>query len=147
MATRVDQPASAGAVSSAPISSFFPDSWHAAAWSEEVGDEPFATTLCDEQLILVRQENGEASALSGICPHRFASLAEGRWLPGGRLQCPYHGLEFDARGQCVGNPHGPVPKVARLRRYPLVERHSLLWVWLGDEEKADPALIPDFSLL
>ncbi|WP_176594221.1 aromatic ring-hydroxylating dioxygenase subunit alpha [Sphingobium sp. EM0848] len=149
MATRIDHRPPAGDPSSAipDNSTFLRNSWHAAAWSEEVSDTPFAITVCDEAIILVRQDDGEASALSGICPHRFASLGQGRWLAGQRLQCPYHGLEFDASGRCVGNPHGPVPRVAQLRRYPLVERHSLLWIWLGDEQRADVTLIPDFSLL
>ena len=147
MATQNNRQAHADDAAETPATTFLRDSWHAAAWSEEVGDTPFATTICDEALVLVRQGRGEVSALSGICPHRFASLGQGRWLAGERLQCPYHGLEFDASGQCVANPHGAIPRVARLRRYPLVERHSLLWVWLGDEERADPALIPDFSLL
>ena len=151
MATQTDRPAPAdGAADASPTnkaSTFLRDSWHAAAWSEEVAAAPLAITLCGEALVLVRNADGEVSALSGICPHRFASLGQGRWLAGGRLQCPYHGLEFDASGQCVANPHGAIPRVARLRRYPLVERHSLLWVWVGDEERADPALIPDFSLL
>ena len=151
MATQTKRPPSADDATTTSVantdSPFLLDSWHAAAWSEEVGNGPFAVTLCDEPLVLVRKADGEASALAGVCPHRFASLGQGRWLAGDRLQCPYHGLEFDASGQCVANPHGAVPRVARLRRYPLVERHSLLWVWLGDEERADPALIPDFSML
>lgn len=130
-----------------PASTFLRDSWHAVAWSEEVTDDPFAITVCGEALVLLRREDGDVSALSGICPHRFASLAKGRRMAGDRLQCPYHGLEFDAQGQCVANPHGAVPRVVKLRTYPLVERHSLLWVWMGDEERVDPALIPDFAML
>jgi phenylpropionate dioxygenase-like ring-hydroxylating dioxygenase large terminal subunit len=97
--------------------------------------------------VLLRKADGEVVALSNLCPHRFASLSSGRWIDGERLQCPYHGLEFDASGQCVHNPHGAVPRAARLRRYPVVERHTAIWLWVGAEENADPDLIPDFSLL
>ena len=150
MATKLSQPAPPDEAPSgvrASGSPFLFDSWHAAAWSEEVTGTPFSTTLCNLPILLVRRDDGEVSALSGLCPHRFASLGKGKWLDGERLQCPYHGLEFDSSGQCVANPHGNVPRGTRLRRYPLVERHSLLWVWLGAEERADPALIPDFSML
>ena len=31
--------------------------------------------------------------------------------------------------------------------YPLMERHGLLWLWLGDADRADPAVLPDFAFL
>ncbi|HLZ83593.1 MAG TPA: aromatic ring-hydroxylating dioxygenase subunit alpha [Caulobacteraceae bacterium] len=126
---------------------FLRNCWYAAAWSEEVQDKPFGLTLCGRQIVLVRARNGEAAALSGVCPHRFASLDKGVLLAGERLQCPYHGLEFALDGRCVANPHGHTPTSARLARYPLVERHSLLWVWMGEEDRVDDTLIPDFHLL
>jgi vanillate O-demethylase monooxygenase subunit len=35
-----------------------------------------------------------------------------------------------------------VPRTACVRAYPVVEKHSWIWVWMGDPAKADPALIP-----
>ena len=32
---------------------------------------------------------------------------------------------------------------ARVRSYPVVERHRFVWVWAGDPARADPALVPD----
>jgi vanillate O-demethylase monooxygenase subunit len=48
----------------------------------------------------------------------------------------------------VFNPHpgGVVPQAA-VRTYPLVERHALLWIWMGDPARADAAVIPDFAWL
>jgi vanillate O-demethylase monooxygenase subunit len=68
---------------------------------------------------------------------------------GDALQCPYHGLRFDAEGKCVHNPHGggAIPKAAVVRSYPVVERESVVWIWMGDPEKADPAVIPSFDFL
>jgi vanillate O-demethylase monooxygenase subunit len=34
-----------------------------------------------------------------------------------------------------------------VRAYPVVERHRLVWVWMGDAERADPALVPDVHWL
>jgi phenylpropionate dioxygenase-like ring-hydroxylating dioxygenase large terminal subunit len=51
---------------------------------------------------------------------------------------------FDAEGQCVRVPgQDTVPRQARVQNYPLVERHSFAWIWLGDAALADPAKIPD----
>lgn len=32
-----------------------------------------------------------------------------------------------------------------VKSYAIAERHRFVWVWIGDVEKADPALIPDLS--
>ena len=55
----------------------------------------------------------------------------------------YHGLRYDAAGLVVEIPgQDRIPPQAQLRRYPAVERHSWLWVWMGDPARADEALIP-----
>jgi len=119
--------------------------WYAAAWSYEiVAGELFPRTIIEQPLVFFRNERGEVSALQDRCPHRFAALSLGR-LEGGSLACRYHGLQFDAAGKCVGNPHGPVVESLRVPTYPAVERHALVWVWLGDPALADPADIPDMS--
>jgi vanillate O-demethylase monooxygenase subunit len=63
---------------------------------------------------------------------------------GDQIQCGYHGLCFDQDGVCVRVPgQDSVPR-ARVRMYPLVERHGFAWIWLGDAERADTDLVPDF---
>ena len=126
---------------------FLKDCWYAAAWTEELADELLERKICGEKLVLFRDATGAPCALSGICPHRFASLARGKRVAPDRLQCPYHGLEFDSAGHCVHNPHGPIPPSVRLKRYKAVERHTLVWLWLGDPDGADEDLIPDFSCI
>jgi len=56
-------------------------------------------------------------------------------------------LEFGSDGQCTKNPHGDgkIPRGACVKSYPVVERYSL--IWMGDAERADEALIPDFSCM
>lgn len=68
-------------------------------------------------------------------------------LCGNAIRCAYHGLEFDGSGACVKNPHGDgaIPKAAHVESYPVVERHSLIWIWMGDSARADASLITDFS--
>jgi len=126
---------------------FLKDCWYAAAWEEELGDSLLERTICGEKLVLFRAGDGAPAALSGVCPHRFASLARGQRILPDRLQCPYHGLQFDRSGACVHNPHGTIPPAVRLKRYEAVGRHSLIWLWWGDPDAADEALIPDFSCI
>ncbi len=121
--------------------------WYPAAWATELADgQLVARRLLDEPIVLFRNPSGEVVALADRCPHRFAPLSRGK-LVDGHLQCGYHGLRFDSHGRCVHNPHGPAPSAARVRRYPLLERHNVLWIWMGNPERADPATIPDFSFM
>ncbi|WP_076866020.1 aromatic ring-hydroxylating dioxygenase subunit alpha [Bradyrhizobium mercantei] len=127
---------------------FLLNAWYFAAWSADIKQgTPFTRTLLNRPLVFIRPENGALVAFDDRCPHRASPLSMGR-LEGGRIVCGYHGLEFDFTGACVRNPHpsGRIPPGARLRSYPIVERHSGVWIWFG-ERAADPSLIPDFSRL
>lgn len=126
---------------------FLRNAWYVAAWAQEVGRELMPRKILNEPVLMYRLESGRAVAIGGVCPHRFAPLHLGR-LVGDLVQCGYHGLQFDCTGACVVNPFdGSVPKAAKVRRYPLEERHGLLWIWMGEEAQCDPQRIPDFSYL
>lgn len=122
--------------------------WYVAGWASEVAQAPVRRQLLGEQVVLYRGAGGVAVAASNICPHRFAFLHLGKVVDGA-IECPYHGLRFNGEGRCVSNPDGDgvVPPAARLKTYPLVERLGALWIWMGDPEKADPAMIPDFHFM
>ena len=129
--------------------SYLKNCWYAAMWSDALQSGGLtALTLLDEALVFFRDPAGQALAMDDRCPHRLAPLSRGKLLPDGRVQCGYHGLEFDATGQCVKNPHGSgkIPKGCRVKTYPLLEKHTLVWIWMGDAEP-DAGLIPDFSYL
>ncbi|WP_321896650.1 aromatic ring-hydroxylating dioxygenase subunit alpha [Burkholderia cepacia] len=127
------------------------NTWYMAAWDSEVEKGALlARKLLDQPVVMFRDAANVPYALYDRCPHRFAPLSCGHLLAEkGAVQCGYHGLEFDGAGRCVHNPHGDgrVPAAATVRSYPLVERHSVLWIWMGDPERADPASIPDFSCM
>jgi phenylpropionate dioxygenase-like ring-hydroxylating dioxygenase large terminal subunit len=117
--------------------------WYVAAWSHEVGAKDLvARTIINQPLVLYRTEAGQIVALEDRCCHRFAPLSAGR-LEGDHLRCMYHGLKFDQRGTCVEIPGQPaISPNMKVRAYPVVERHRWVWVWMGEAELADEALIP-----
>jgi phenylpropionate dioxygenase-like ring-hydroxylating dioxygenase large terminal subunit len=128
---------------------FLKNAWYVAMWAQElVRGHLAARKIMNESLVFLRKEDGTAVAMDDRCPHRFAPLHMGKVLPGDRIQCPYHGLQFDAGGTCVHNPHGAgaIPPSARVRSYPVVEKHLCLWVWMGDRPP-DESKIPDFGIL
>jgi vanillate O-demethylase monooxygenase subunit len=117
--------------------------WQVIAFGKEIGGKPLARTVCEERIVLFRTGAGDAVALADRCPHRLAPLSFGRVI-GDQIQCGYHGLCFDREGQCVRVPGQEQAARARVRKYPLAERHGFAWVWLGDVELANPDLVPDF---
>lgn len=128
---------------------FLQNAWYVAAWSEEVAaGKLIARTILGEPVALFRKADGTVVALEDRCPHRFAPLSIGHLLPGDRIQCAYHGLEIGSDGVCAHNPHGAknIPTRARTLAYTTAEKHLAVWIWMGDKP-ADPARIPDFSVL
>ncbi len=128
---------------------FLKNAWYVAAWSAEIVQGAlFSRTLLGEPVVFFRKPDGGVAAIGDRCPHRFAPLHRGL-LDGGQVQCPYHGLRFDASGICVHNPHGngAIPRTARVRAYLLAERDLIVWIWMGDATLADASLIPDYSFL
>ena len=123
------------------------NSWYQAAWSEELEvGRPFSRMLLGKPIVLYRRENGEVAALYDRCPHRFVPLSAGT-ICGDAVRCAYHGLAFGPNGHCVTNPHGGITSSIKVRSFPVVERHSGIWVWMGVPEDADPAKIPDLSYI
>ena len=69
-------------------------------------------------------------------------------MSGEYLACGYHGLKFDVNGRCVEVPgQTEVPAGAKVRSYPTHEKNNIVWIWMGDADKADPAKIPDLPWL
>lgn len=119
--------------------------WYAAWWADELkADELSARTIAGEPIVFWREANGDLRALHDRCPHRSAPLSMGKRIEAG-ARCGYHGIAFDGEGRCVDNPHGPIVSALQVRSYPVVERHKIVWIWMGAADRADPDLIPDLS--
>jgi vanillate O-demethylase monooxygenase subunit len=121
------------------------NAWYMAAWDRDlVAGTPKAETILGEPIVLYRGEDGRAHALEDRCVHRLAPLSLGR-CEGDNLRCMYHGLLFAPDGKCVEIPgQEMIPARAKVRAYPLVEKHNALWLWPGDAALADESLIPNF---
>ena len=118
---------------------FLKNSWYVAGWSTDYQNELRAQMLLGERIVFYRQADGKPVALEDACPHRKLPLSQGR-LQKNKVVCGYHGLTFDCTGACVEAPtqRGNIPKRAVVKSYPVVDRYRLLWIWMGDPEKAKP---------
>jgi vanillate O-demethylase monooxygenase subunit len=125
------------------------NAWYMAGFADEL--QPgrlLARTLLEQPLVFFLDAQGAPAALLDRCPHRFAPLSAGKLVDDGRaIECPYHGLRFDAGGRCVANPHGDraIPKAAAVQAHAVRARDGFLWWWAGDAAQADESLIPDYS--
>ncbi len=127
---------------------FLRNTWYVAMWGQDLDiGQIEQREICNELIAVFRKSDGTVAAIADQCSHRFAPLSRGT-VCGDHVECPYHGLQFADDGQCVVNPHGSgrITPQLHVRTYPVVERHTLLWIWMG-EQPADPDLIPDFSHL
>ena len=117
--------------------------WYVAAWTHDLkANMPVAVKILGEPIVVWRNSAGAVTALEDRCVHRLAPLSLGR-CEGEKLRCMYHGLLYEPSGAVCEIPgQDVIPTQARVRRYPVVEKHSWVWIWMGDLDACDAALIP-----
>ena len=128
--------------------SFVRNAWYVAGWSRDFGEALRALEITGQRLVMFRTSQGTVKALEDRCPHRLLPLSKGKRI-GDTIQCGYHGMTFDGAGQCVRVPgQQNTPKSAYVEAFPVEERHGIVWVWMGDPDRADPSRVfdmPEFS--
>ncbi|MCZ2817140.1 Rieske 2Fe-2S domain-containing protein [Modestobacter sp. VKM Ac-2984] len=110
--------------------------WFPVARSSEVGTTPLQVGAGGQAYVVLRTRPGaEVTALSARCPHRLVPLTTATVVDG-RVQCSYHGWQFNAEGRCVEIPSlGPVgtppPRADLSAPWAVEERDG--WVWLAPD--------------
>ena len=111
---------------------------------KEVKDTPVAVELAGEKLVLFRNSLGEVGALLDKCPHRGVALSLGNVTDSGCLECPYHGWQFDNKGNCTKVPFNKPSEInlTKLSAVSLPTRiiAGLVWVFTGFEKASAPQL-------
>ena len=118
--------------------------WHPVAALADLTGEPLALTVLGQPLVLWRDGAGTAHAFADRCPHRGTPLSMGR-VHEGRLECAYHGWQFEGSGRCVHIPAVPehVPAASHAAcAHEVQAAHGLLWVRLAAGKGEGPATVP-----
>ncbi|MBN1876973.1 MAG: aromatic ring-hydroxylating dioxygenase subunit alpha [Anaerolineae bacterium] len=118
-----------------------PNQWYVVLSSDQVKDKPVGVTRMGEKLVFWRDPTGKVSCMFDRCIHRGVELSKGRVVSNGRLQCPFHGFEYDPQGRVTKIPANgqtaPVPERFKVHSYPTHEAHGFIWIWWGEHPPAD----------
>ena len=111
--------------------------WSPVARIEDVSTQPQQVTLLDVKMALYKTESGDIHLVRDICPHRGVPLTKG-WVEGEEIVCPYHGLRYNAAGQCTKIPAQPeLTKISdrfRLSKFPVVQKYGLIWTSIQNHD-------------
>ena len=120
--------------------------WHPVALSTDLADTPVAVQLLNENIVLWRDAQGRAHAWADKCPHRGAKLSLGRVevdaQGASKLECAYHGWQFDGTGHCTLVPALPSfapPPAHCATTFYAHEAYGLVWVQLDAAQTKLPA--------
>jgi phenylpropionate dioxygenase-like ring-hydroxylating dioxygenase large terminal subunit len=132
---------------SAPLFGF----WYPACRSDELRPRSLkGTVLLGLPIVVCKTSIGDVAAMRDICPHRGMPLSFGR-MRGDRVECAYHGWQFDHKGHCQVIPaliEGSPIQTDKIgvSTYPCRERDGYVWVFIADPLQPDQA-IPDITPL
>ena len=116
--------------------------WYAAAYDVELKRELLPRKIAGAAWCCTGAGRAARRAGERLLASADAALAGS--LEGDDVVCGYHGLVYNGEGRCTFMPsQKTINPAARVRSYPVVERHRFVWVWTGDPALADPDRVPD----
>lgn len=122
--------------------------WQPVAMRSKVDTRPQAARILGEELVVFRDLSGRYAVLNKHCSHRGASLEFGRVTTQG-IQCCYHGWHYGVDGTVLETPGDPEQSNIKEKichgAYPAIERHGLIFAYMGPPEEKPP--FPNFDSL
>jgi 3-ketosteroid 9alpha-monooxygenase subunit A len=110
--------------------SMLPTGWFQIGWSADFeSGTTHAIHYFGQELVAFRSDRGELSVLDAYCRHLGAHLGHDSKVNGDCVVCPYHGWEWDGQGLNRLVPYQDNPSRAKLRSWPITERHGLVFMW------------------
>jgi len=116
-----------------------PNQWYAVMDSSQVRSKPVGVVRMGEKLVFWRHSTSKVICFRDKCVHRGVQLSKGR-IMNDHLQCPFHGLEYDASGRVTRIPangrNTTVPDRFSVNSYPTHEAYDFIWIWWGENPPA-----------
>jgi aminopyrrolnitrin oxygenase len=123
------QARSSSSANKAPAADAFPAhpaSWYLFCESRRLRKGPFSQRILGRRLVAFRTASGRAVVMDAHCAHLGADLGWGS-VVGETIQCPFHHWRYGCDGVCASIPN------ARLRTYPVEERHGYVFFFNGPQ--------------
>lgn len=109
--------------------------WIAVSREKDVTDKPLPVTVLGEKVVLFKNEDG-IHFFKDLCIHRGAPLSLGE-VKNGCIVCPYHGWEYNSKGECVKIPQlpegAPITSKAKAIPFSCTVAYGLVWVNLNNQ--------------
>ncbi len=122
----------------------YPNGWFRVAYANELAaGEVLPLHYFGRELVLFRAEDGRAALLDAHCRHLGAHLGYGGRVEGAGIRCPFHAWHWDGEGRCIDVPYGRIPRGARIKSWPLVEKNGLIFCWYHDAGAPPSYQLPD----
>lgn len=117
--------------------------WHPVALSDDIETATSAGfKLNGRELVVWRDDKGEAHVWEDRCPHRGMRLSFG-FVRGDHLACLYHGWQYDRTGRCRYVPAHPdleVPATITVPVFKTREWAGIIWTSLDDAAVQDETI-------
>ena len=111
----------------------YPASWYLFCESRQLGERPLSQRILGRQLVAFRTTSRKVAVMDAHCAHLGADLGCGS-VVGETIQCPFHHWRYGCDGVCTSVPNvAQIPPFARLRTYPVEERHGSVFFFNGRE--------------
>lgn len=121
------------------------DYWYVAGLATEFTRDLKERTILNRSVVMYRDEEGNAVILQNRCAHRSFPLSESKLEDGG-IRCRYHGIKYDHDGNITDVPCQDRCPKTKIKKYIVKEIGPLVWIWMGDEDKANEADIPELPV-
>lgn len=121
------------------------DYWYVAGLSTEFDRELRERTILNRSLVMYRDEDGNPVALQNRCAHRSFPLAKSHLEEGG-IRCRYHGIKYNHDGEITDVPCQDKCPKSGIKKYTTKEIGPCVWIWMGEDGKADAADIPELPV-
>ncbi len=124
-----------------------PNGWFRVAYSRELArGEIKPLHLLGRELVLYRDEEGQAHMMDAFCQHLGAHLGHGGCLEGSAIRCPFHHWLWGADGELVEVPYAKRrPPKARMHVWDISEKNGLVMVWHHATGEPPAYQLPDLE--
>ena len=124
----------------------FRNHWYPACFSREIAEGQFLGIELLGERVLFKRIGGSVHAMEDRCAHRGVPFsARPECFSANTVTCWYHGFTYDMRdGRLVAivtDPESPLIGKVGLKTYPIEERKSVVFVFIGDGDP--PPLVED----